>query len=293
MAKKPAMLHQGKVRDTYPGNEPNELVVVASDRISVSDVVLPQLIPGKGIVLTHMTKHWLTATPVGQVMPHHLLTSREQSSPLWLDDQERYRTMVVRKLDMLKVEAVIRGYLAGSGWKDYCNTGLVSGIELPSGMQEMEKFPNPIFTPATKAEEGHDENIDFEGMVLILGDRGLAERVRSKAIKLYQAGAAYALERGIILVDTKFEFGINPETGGLTLGDEVLTPDSSRYVAAETYEVGKPPASMDKQIVRDYYDSIGWDRTDPAPDMPQWLIDQTVEVYGDIAERLTGTNPLI
>lgn len=293
MAKRPELLHQGKVRDTYPGEELDTLVVVASDRISVFDVVLPQLVPGKGSVLTHMTAHWLRNTPVGQIMPHHLVSSGVWSAPLWLDDNEGYRTTIVHRLEMLPVEAIVRGYLTGSGWKDYQKTGRVSGIQLPSGMQEMEQFPEPLFTPSTKAEVGHDENIDFEGMVALLGgDRKLAEQVRDKAIELYQAGAAYALERGIILVDTKFEFGINPATGELTLGDEVLTPDSSRYVAVETYEVGKPPASMDKQFVRDYYAALGWDKEPPAPDMPEEIIARTRQIYGDIAERLTGTNPL-
>ena len=293
MATKPEMLHKGKVRDTYPGQEPNELVVVASDRISVFDVVLPQPVPGKGIVLTHMTKHWLTQTPVGEVMPHHLISPDGWHTPGWLDPEDVPRTMVVRRLDMLPVEAIVRGYLTGSGWKDYQKTGRVSGIELPPGMQEMQKFPEPLFTPSTKAEVGHDENIDFDYVVRTVGSLELAEQVRDRALELYVAGAAYALEQGIILVDTKFEFGLDPDTGELTLGDEVLTPDSSRYVAAETHEVGRPPLSMDKQVVRDYYEGLGWDKTPPAPDMPDELIDRTRSTYGNIAERLTGTDPLV
>ncbi len=293
MTAKPEMLHRGKVRDTYPGDEPDMLVVIASDRISVFDVVLPQPVPGKGIVLTHMTQHWLTQTPVGEVMPHHLISPDGWHTPGWLDSEDAPRTMVVRRLNMLPVEAIVRGYLTGSGWKDYQRTGMVSGIELPADMQEMEKFPEPLFTPSTKAEVGHDENIDFEGMVRILGDQVLAERVRDRALELYVAGAAYALEQGIILVDTKFEFGLDPETGELTLGDEVLTPDSSRYVAVETHEVGKPPKSMDKQLVRDYYESLGWDKKPPAPEMPGELIDRTRATYGNIAGRLTGSDPLV
>lgn len=291
--KVPEPIHSGKVRDTYRGEEPGTLVVVASDRISVFDVVLGEEVPGKGVVLTQMTKHWLTQTPVGKVMPNHLVTSSGWSDPEWLADELwGDRTTRVRQLDMLPVEAIVRGYLTGSGWKDYQATGKVSGIELPPGMLEMQDFPEPIFTPSTKAKVGHDENIDFEYVVRAVGDRGLAELVRDRSIELYMAGATYARNRGIILVDTKFEFGLNPDTGELTLADEVLTPDSSRYVAAENYRVGDPPISMDKQVVRNYYDSIGWDKTPPAPPMPLELITDTREIYGDIAERLTGVNPL-
>jgi phosphoribosylaminoimidazole-succinocarboxamide synthase len=203
--------------------------------------------------------------------------------------------MVVRKLKMLPVEAIVRGYLTGSGWKDYQRTGQVSGIDLPAGLLQMSKFDEPIFTPSTKAPVGHDENIDFEYVVRTVGDRDSAERIRSKSLELYMAGAAYALERGIILVDTKFEFGLDLKTGELTLGDEVLTPDSSRYVAAETYEEGKPPKSMDKQIVRDYYEREHpeWDKTAPAPALPAEMIALTRECYSNIAQRLTGSYPLM
>lgn len=293
----PELLHKGKVRDTYSGLEPDQLVMVASDRISVFDVVLPNEVPDKGRVLKTMTAYWLNDTPVGQVMPHHMLAANQYDVPDWLDRDQRQRAMVVKKLDMCKAEAVVRGYLTGSGWKDYRKAGLISGIKLPAGMQEMEKFPEPIFTPSTKAEKGHDENIDFEEMVRLLnGDRELAERLRTMALKLYSVGAAYALERGIILVDTKFEFGLDPKTGELTLADEVLTPDSSRYVSADSYQVGRPPQSMDKQIVRDHYEELfqrgEWNKQYPAPPTPPELIDRTRVIYGDIAERLTGTNPL-
>lgn len=290
---KPEKLYQGKVRDTYLGEEPGTMVVLTTNRISVFDVVLPQLIPGKGQVLNHMTAHWLTQTPIAEIIPNHLIAAEPAAAPSWIDNREADQTMTVRKLDMLPVEAIVRGYITGSGWKDYQRTGGISGIDLPPGMQEMQQFPEPIFTPSTKAVVGHDQNIDFEGMVGLLGgDRRLANRLRIKALELYAAGAAYALDRGIILVDTKFEFGIDPATGELTLADEVLTPDSSRYVAAETYEVGQPPLSMDKQFVRDYYESIGWDKKPPAPPMPTEIIQGTIERYREISQRLTGINPM-
>lgn len=290
----PTLLSSGKVRDTYRGEGSNLLTVVASDRISVFDVVLPQLVPGKGRVLTHMTEYWLTETPVADVMPHHFLSTHPGCLPTWADSPDYAgRTMAVQRLDMLPIEAIVRGYLTGSGWKDYQSTGTVCGIELPAGMVEMDQFPEPIFTPSTKATEGHDQNIDFERMVELLGgDRELAEQVRAMSLKIYQVGAAYALERGIILVDTKLEFGINPNSGELVLGDEVLTPDSSRFVRAEDYEPGKPPKSMDKQVVRDWAAATGWNKQPPAPNMPQEVIDQTVACYSEISLRLTGIDPL-
>jgi phosphoribosylaminoimidazole-succinocarboxamide synthase len=292
MATTPDMLFKGKVRDTYPSDEPEELLVVASDRISVYDFVLPDEIPGKGKVLTHVTEHWLNDTPVGGIMPNHFRAGPRYDTAFLPDWAPEGRSLLVQKLDMLPVEAIVRGYLTGSGWKEYQGTGKVSGIELPAGMQEMEKFPEPLFTPSTKAEVGHDENIDFEGMVEILDSRQLAEEVRDKSLEIYAVGAKYALEKGIILVDTKFEFGLDPLTQELVLADEVLTPDSSRYVREEDYVVGKPPVSMDKQTVRDWAKKTGWDKTPPAPAMPQVLIDKTSDLYGKTAERLTGTNPL-
>jgi phosphoribosylaminoimidazole-succinocarboxamide synthase len=289
----PDMLFKGKVRDTYPSDEPEELVVVASDRISVFDVVLPDEIPGKGKVLTHMTEHWLNDTPVGGLMPNHFRAGPRYDTgflPNWAPEG---RSLLVQKLNMLPVEAIVRGYLTGSGWKEYQKTGKVSGIELPAGMQEMAKFPAVLFTPSTKAADGeHDENIDFERMEKILEGQRLAEEVRDMSLAIYEAGAKYALERGIILVDTKFEFGLDPVTEELVLADEVLTPDSSRYVREEDYVVGKPPVSMDKQIVRDWAKETGWDKTPPAPSMPQPLIDKTSDLYGETALRLTGINPL-
>lgn len=287
----PDVLFKGKVRDTYPCDDPRMLLVVASDRISTFDVVLPDKIPGKGKVLTHMTEHWLTNTPVVAIMRNHLLGGSQPPAwaPAWAPEG---RSMLVQKLDMLPIEAIVRGYLTGSGWKEYQETGKVSGIELPAGMQEMEKFPEPLFTPSTKAEVGHDENIDFENMIEILGSRELAEEVRDKSLEIYAAGAEYALERGIILVDTKLEFGLDPVTEELMLADEVLTPDSSRFVKEEDYEVGKPPVSMDKQFVRDHVKSLGWDKTPPGPYLTKEVIDKTVELYEEVALRLTGTSPI-
>jgi phosphoribosylaminoimidazole-succinocarboxamide synthase len=288
----PEKLFSGKVRDTYPGDEEGTLLVVASDRISVYDVVLPDLIPGKGKVLTHMTEHWLTETPVADIMPNHLSAGPGPKNAFLPGWAPKDRSLLVRKLDMLPVEAIVRGYLTGSGWKDYQATGKVSGIKLPAGLEEMSKFPKPIFTPSTKADVGHDENIDFDAMVEILGSHQLAYEIHNRSLEIYEIGAQYALEKGIILVDTKFEFGVDPETKKLVLADEVLTPDSSRFVKEEDYEVGKPPVSMDKQYVRDWAASTGWDKKPPAPKITQEVIDGTVGLYGETARRLTGTNPL-
>ena len=290
----PDVLFSGKVRDTYPGVEPNTLVVVASDRISVFDVVLPDGIPGKGRVLTHMTEFWLTETPVAEIMGNHFISGPSVTGweplPSWTPQA---CSLVVDKLNMLPVEAIVRGYLTGSGWKEYQASGQVSGQILPAGLQEMEKFPTPLFTPSTKADIGeHDENISFEAMVELLGSSKLAEEVRDKSLEIYQVGAEYAREKGIILVDTKLEFGLHPETEELILADEVLTPDSSRFVRAEDYEVGKPPVSMDKQFVRDHVKELEWDKTPPGPYLTLEVIRRTTELYGETARRLTRVNPL-
>lgn len=289
----PDMLFKGKVRDTYPGESEDELVVVASDRISVFDVVLPTKIPGKGEVLAHMTEHWLTETPVADIMPNHFLGGPgrySDSLPEWAPNG---RSMVVEKLEMLKIEAIVRGYLTGSGWKEYKVSGKVSGIELPVGAQEMERFPEPLFTPSTKADTGHDENVDFERMERILDSRRIAEEVRDRSLEIYKAGALYALERGIILVDTKLEFGLTPGTNKLVLADEVLTPDSSRFVKVEDYLVGMPPASMDKQFVRDHVmNELGWDKNPPGPYLTPEIVQKTRNLYKEISLRLTGTSPI-
>jgi phosphoribosylaminoimidazole-succinocarboxamide synthase len=293
----PPLLHRGKVRDTYVGEEPDTLVVVATDRISTYDVVHPTPVSGKGVELTHVTNHWLTDAPVAEIVPNHLVSTDISMMPGWILDSDGDfvdRTMVVRQLNMLPLEAIVRGYITGSGWKDYNATGMVSGVKLPAGMQEMERFDEPIFTPSTKAQVGHDENVDFEFMVnrLLEGKRALAEQVRAVSLELYTKAAEYALERGIILVDTKFEFGLDPETGELVLGDEVLTPDSSRYVAVEDYVLGKPPKSMDKQYVRDWASSTGWNKKPPAPPLPDDIVAGTIARYKNVALRLTGSDPL-
>jgi phosphoribosylaminoimidazole-succinocarboxamide synthase len=289
----PQLLHRGKVRDSYLGDEPGTRMVVATDRISTYDAVHPTPVPGKGVVLTHVTEHWLLDTPAASIVPNHLISTDSRALPEWAQyNGFEGRAMLVAELSMLKVEAIVRGYLTGSGWKDYNHTGEVSGVKLPEGMLEMQQFDEPIFTPSTKAEVGHDENVDFESMVNLLGgDRDLAERVRDASIELYKAGADYARERGIILVDTKFEFGLN-EDGELVLADEVLTPDSSRFVAIEDYTVGEPPVSMDKQYVRNWATSTGWNKKPPAPALPDDVVQETQRLYGELAYRLTGTDPI-
>ncbi len=290
--KKPKMIHRGKVRNTFPGDDPSTLLQEVSDRISVFDFVLNQPIPGKGEVLARMSEHWFTMPPILDVMPNHYIGGpmfSRQQLPKWA---EASRSLLVKRLDMLPVEAIVRGNITGSGWKDYQASGQVSGIILPPGLQEMEQFPKPIFTPSTKAEIGHDENIDFEDMVEILGNRRLAEQIRAKSIEVYEVGAQMAREKGIILVDTKLELGIDPITKKLTLADEVLTPDSSRFVAEEDYEIGKPPVSMDKQFVRDWILDTGWDKDSPPPDMPQEVIEETRKRYHKVSLRLTGESPI-
>jgi phosphoribosylaminoimidazole-succinocarboxamide synthase len=250
------LLHSGKVRDMYAFGD--SILMVASDRISTYDVIHPTPIPDKGKVLTGISVHWFRLTD--QIVPNHLLAA---AVPVPTD--LRGRGLIVKSLEMLPVECVVRGYLTGSGWKDYQATGAVCGIELPAGLRESERLPAPIFTPATKALLGeHDENIDFEAAVAAVGDRATVERLRDLSLALYEAAAAHALERGIILADTKFEFGLD-HGGRLTLGDEVLTPDSSRFWPADGYAPGRPQPSFDKQYVRDWATTTGWDRTPPAP----------------------------
>jgi phosphoribosylaminoimidazole-succinocarboxamide synthase len=259
----------------------DSLLLVASDRISTYDVVHPNPIPDKGKVLTGLSVLWFEQTR--EIVANHLISFTDG-----VPADVRGRALKVRKLRMLPVECVVRGYLSGSGWKDYQRTGGVCGIELPGGLTESAKLPEPIYTPATKAEIGeHDENIDFEGTVEILGDRGLAERLRDVSIAVYEHVAAYARERGIILADTKFEFGFDAD-GTLTLGDEVCTPDSSRFWPAEGYEPGRAQPSFDKQIVRDWASSTGWDKTAPAPEIPPDVVALTQAKYVECYERLAG-----
>ena len=278
-------LHRGKVRDIYDVDE-QHMLIVTTDRLSAFDVVLPQPIPGKGEVLTRVANFWFERTrniipnqlaemPLEQVIPD--AATRER-----LGD----RAQVVRKLKPLPIEAIVRGYIIGSGWKDYQKTGTVCGIELPAGLQLADKLPEPIFTPSTKAAVGdHDENIDFAACEKLLGAE-LAAQVRDTTLRIYSECAAYALERGIIIADTKFEYGLD-EHGTLHLIDEVLTPDSSRFWPADQYQPGISPPSFDKQFVRDYLETLDWDKTAPGPELPQDIIDKTAEKYLEAERRLT------
>jgi phosphoribosylaminoimidazole-succinocarboxamide synthase len=277
----PALEHlsSGKVRDIYAVGE-DRLLLVASDRISTYDVVHPTPIPDKGKVLTGLTAFWLDRT--GEVCPNHLISFTD------VPEDHRGRAMLVERLEMVPVECVVRGYITGSGWKDYQATGAVCGIELPEGLEESEQLPEPIFTPATKADVGdHDENVDFDRAADIIGDRALLEELRRLSIAIYELGAAHARERGIILADTKFEFGRRPD-GTIVLGDEVLTPDSSRFWPADGYEPGHGQPSFDKQYVRDWASGSGWDKTPPAPAIPDDVVARTRELYVDAYERITG-----
>jgi phosphoribosylaminoimidazole-succinocarboxamide synthase len=274
------LLGAGKVRDIYDlGDE--RILMVASDRISTFDAVHPTPIPGKGQVLTGMSVFWFELT--SGIVPNHLISATDG-----VPDPVRGRALVVHRLEMLPVECVVRGYLSGSGWSDYQRSGAVCGIAQPAGLRESEELPEPLFTPATKAEIGdHDENIDFEGVVRALGDRELADRVREASIAVYRAAAEHARERGIILADTKFEFGLAPD-GTLVLGDEVLTPDSSRFWPADGYEPGRAQPSFDKQPVRDWATASGWDRSPPAPAIPDEVVQGTRERYRDAYERIVS-----
>jgi phosphoribosylaminoimidazole-succinocarboxamide synthase len=273
------LISQGKVRDIYAVGD-DRLLMVTSDRISTYDVVHPTPIPDKGKVLTGLTAFWLDRT--GDVVPNHVISFTD------VPEELRGRAMLVEKLEMVPVECVVRGYITGSGWKDYGKTGAICGIELPAGLQESEQFPEPLFTPATKAEVGdHDENIDFDRAAEIIGDRELLEELRRLSIALYEHGAAHARERGIILADTKFEFGRRAD-GTIVLGDEVLTPDSSRFWPADGYEPGKGQPSFDKQYVRDWATASGWDKSPPAPPIPDDVVAGTRARYVEAYEKVTG-----
>jgi phosphoribosylaminoimidazole-succinocarboxamide synthase len=278
------LLKRGKVRDIYDMGE--HLLVVATDRLSAFDVVLPNGIPRKGKVLTRLTSFWFKVLGV----PNHLITCGIPEMPRALHPFEAElsgRSMLVEKLNMLPVECVVRGYLSGSGWNDYKRTGTVCGIALPAGLRESDRLPEPIFTPSTKAESGHDENIPFETVVDLVGSRRAAE-IRDKTLEVYRSALAYALPRGIILADTKLEWGVRPEGGPIVLADEVLTPDSSRFWDLETYSPGKGQASFDKQYVRDYLLTLDWNRTAPGPRLPDEVVAETTRKYTQIHERLTG-----
>ncbi|MBV9413544.1 MAG: phosphoribosylaminoimidazolesuccinocarboxamide synthase [Solirubrobacterales bacterium] len=273
------LIASGKVREIYEGRD-RTLLIVASDRISTYDVVHPTPIPDKGSVLTGLSAFWFERT--AELVPNHVISVSDG-----VPSEVRGRGMLVRRLEMLPIECVVRGYLSGSGWKDYQRTGEVCGIAVPPGLTESDRLPEPIFTPATKAQEGHDENIDFERAAELVGDRALTERVREVSIAVYRHAAEHALERGIILADTKFEFGLDLE-GQLTLGDEVCTPDSSRFWPADQYEAGRSQPSFDKQFVRDWASSTGWDRNPPAPPIPNEVVARTRAKYVEAYERITG-----
>jgi phosphoribosylaminoimidazole-succinocarboxamide synthase len=258
----------------------DRILMVASDRISTYDVVHPTPIPDKGAVLTGLSAFWFSRT--GHIVANHFLSATDG-----VPDDVRGRAMTVRKLRMLPVECVVRGYITGSGWKDYRATGRVSGIELPPGLRESERLPTPVFTPSTKADEGHDEAIDFDRAAELVGDRELMGRVRDASVALYRFAADHARERGVILADTKFEFGLD-DAGELVVGDEVLTPDSSRYWPADEYEPGRPQPSFDKQYVRDWAAGSGWDKTPPAPAIPDDVVEGTRSRYVEAYERIAG-----
>ena len=262
----------GKVRELYALDD-DRLLLVASDRISTFDVVLPTEIPDKGRVLCGLSAFWFART--GATCPNHLLEIRPDG-----------RSMECRRLEMLPIECVVRGYLAGSGWKDYTQTGVVCGHELPARLHESDRLPEPIFTPATKAEAGHDENIDLETAAGLVASERL-EQVQATALALYEFAAAHALERGIVIADTKFEFGLDAD-GTVLLADEAFTPDSSRFWPADEYAAGGPQPSFDKQFVRDYCESLGWDKTPPGPDLPDEVVAGTRARYVEAFERLTG-----
>ncbi len=301
-------VRSGKVRDLYRLGD-GQLLLVASDRLSAFDVVLPTEIPDKGRVLTGLSRFWFAET--ARIVPNHLLATDPTALPAELrhavvepsessrdDDRTaaedlRGRMMLCRELDILPVEVVVRGYLSGSGWKAYRATGEICGIHLPSGLKESDRLPEPIVTPSTKADQGaHDENITFDEMIGLLGgDRAahvLAGRIREVAIRLYGYGSAVAERAGILLADTKFEFGLEPRTGELVLADEVLTPDSSRFWDAASWEPGRAQASFDKQFVRDWLEAQAWDKTAPGPELPAEVVAGTRERYVAAFERITG-----
>jgi phosphoribosylaminoimidazole-succinocarboxamide synthase len=279
-------LHEGKVRDIYSAGA-DALLIVTSDRLSAFDVVLPDPIPGKGRVLNEISNFWFARTR--HIVPNHL-TGRSVDE-LVSDPADRAalqgRSVIVQRLKTLPLEAVVRGYLIGSGWKDYQKTGSVCGVSLPRDLPQASRLPQPIFTPATKAAAGHhDENIRFAEVEKLIG-APLAARVRDTALALYQFAATHAISRGIIIADTKFEFGVD-ESGTLTLIDEALTPDSSRFWPADTYRTGTSPPSFDKQFVRDYLETLDWNKKAPGPKLPSEIIAKTSEKYREALQRLTA-----
>lgn len=282
------LFKKGKVRDVYELGE--NLLFVASDRISAFDYVLPSLIPNKGKILTQLSSFWFGYTQL--ICPNHVITSDVDEYP---DDLRQYkdmlmkRSMLVKKTDVVPIECVVRGYLAGSGWREYLKTGSTSGVELPEGMVQADRLEEPIFAPATKAEEGHDINISFKEMQKIVGAE-ISEKIRTVSLELYKKATFHALSKGIIIADTKFEFGLSE--GELILVDEIFTPDSSRFWPMEQYRPGKSQMSLDKQFVRDYLESTDWDKNSPPPPLPPEIIQQTVDRYMEIYRLLTGNAEL-
>jgi phosphoribosylaminoimidazole-succinocarboxamide synthase len=286
MSSSPALEHlaSGKVRELYDAGD-GRLLLVASDRISAFDVILPTPIPDKGRVLTALSLHWFALT--GDIVRNHVISAQLEDFPDGAQDPDLAgRSLLVRRLEMLPLECVVRGYLAGSGWKDYRGTGAVCGIPLPAGLREADKLPQTLFTPSTKATEGHDENITAEQGIALVGEQRYRE-VERASIALYERAAEAARGRGIILADTKFEFGIDRD-GTLVVGDEVLTPDSSRFWPADSYAPGSSPPSFDKQYVRDWLETQPWDKTPPGPELPDEVRDGTAARYREAYERLAG-----
>jgi phosphoribosylaminoimidazole-succinocarboxamide synthase len=275
---------RGKVRDIYAVGE-DKMLIVTSDRLSAFDVVLPDPIPDKGRVLNEMANFWFER--LGHIVPNQL-TGIDPESVVRDEErsQVRGRSVVVKKLKPLPIEAVVRGYIIGSGWKDYQKSGRICGIQLPKGLQQAQKLPEPIFTPATKAESGHDENISFAEVERLIGPE-LAARVREVSIRLYKEASEFAAQRGIIIADTKFEFGLDKDKQ-LVLIDEVLTADSSRFWPRDSYKIGVSPPSYDKQYVRDYLETLDWNKEPPAPKLPDDVIQRTSEKYREALQRLTG-----
>ena len=275
---------RGKVRDVYSVDE--RLLIIATDRISAFDYILPTGIPDKGKVLTQLSIFWFDF--LRDLTPTHFLSARVDDYPQPLPDfrdQLEGRSMLVKRANMIEIECVARGYLSGSGWKEYKQHGTVCGIRLPAGLRESGKLPEPIFTPSTKAQTGHDENVSFEHVVSLIGE-GLATRLRDLTLNIYARAAKYAETRGIVIADTKFEFGFVGEE--LVLGDEVLTPDSSRFWPAESYKPGGPQFSFDKQFVRDYLESLQWDKKPPAPHLPPEILARTSDNYCEALKLLTS-----
>ncbi len=279
-------LHRGKVRDIYDLGK--HLLIIATDRISAFDVVMPDAIPDKGYVLTQISLYWFKKKE--NIIPHHLVTAEVSEFPSVCQKYTSIldaRSMLVKKTHPLPVECIVRGYLAGSAWKDYQKTGEICGYKLPPGMKEAEKLPEPLFTPSTKAKEGHDVNITFEQMVSILGNEKMAQEIKEYSLAIYKQASDIAFKKGIIIADTKFEFGLD-ENDRLILIDELLTPDSSRFWPKEQYQPGHPQPSFDKQYLRDYLQNINWNKKPPAPKLPQEVIMKTREKYFEALHRLLG-----